>query len=207
LWIGWEHSFEKFKMSFTFGAKKSMSEVENAPIPTPSTPTPPAKAPKIRPELMISIISLVVSMTALFTNLFQTRLQREQQQTSVWPYIECNYTISDKGFIYTVANKGVGPAIITKETYKYKGKEYTKMSDFIRETMQDTALTWYISGTMPVNGRVLSPQEVINSYNISKIELAVKAINLTADLESVIEYKSIYGKRFLSRNNKVEEVE
>jgi hypothetical protein len=181
-----------------------MSEVEKEPIPTPKPQT--SNTSKIRPELLISIISLVVSMSALFTNLFQTRLQREQQQTAVWPYIECNYTISDKGFIYTVANKGVGPAIITKETYKYKGKEYTKMSDFVRETLQDTALTWFISGTMPVNGRVLSPQEVINSYNISKIELAVKAMNLTADLESIIEYQSIYGKRFLSRNNKVVEV-
>jgi hypothetical protein len=184
-----------------------MSVEENEPIPTP-TPSPKTSVTsKIRPELLISIISLVVSMTALFTNLFQTRLQREQQQTSVWPYIECNYTISDKGFIFTVANKGVGPAIITKETYKYKGKEYPRMDALVIETLQDTALTWYISGTMPVNGRVLSPQEVINSYNISKIELAVKAMNLTADLESIIEYQSIYGKRFLNRNNKVEEVE
>jgi hypothetical protein len=184
-----------------------MSEVENEPIPT-QIPTPPTPTPsKIRPELVLSIISLVVSVLAMITNLFQTRLQREQQQTSVWPYIECNYTISDKGFIYTVANKGVGPAIITRETYKYKGKEYPRMDALVIETLQDTALTWFISGTMPVNGRVLSPQEVINSYNISKIELAVKAMNLTGDLESVIEYQSIYGKRFLTRNNKVEEVD
>ncbi len=178
-----------------------MSESEQPP----PAPTPVKKNRlNIRPELLIAITSLLVSMTAMFSNIFQTNMQQVQQQSAVWPYIECDNSISSDGFLFKVTNKGVGPAIITQEVYRYKGVEYKTVEALAKAAITDPDFNYNIYGTNPVKGRVLSPQETVRVFSVSDMRFAQMAISASTEIEVYIEYQSIYGKRWVNHGNRVE---
>ncbi len=79
---------------------------------------------RINIELLLGISATFLSLAALIVSIFQTRIAREQQQASVWPYIQTMGSSVDKEFHYGFGNKGVGPAIVRQFELVYRGKTY-----------------------------------------------------------------------------------
>ncbi len=167
-------------------------------------PNPP-KA-KVRPELIISIVSLCLSLMAAATNLFQARLQREQQQTAVWPYLEANLYINAEGFSYFLANKGVGPAIITSESYSFRGQQFSSAVDVVKAIATGHDINYSTYSTEPAKNRVLSPQESLKVFRIANSKIAEMLSERADSIKIAIEYKSIYGKRWICKGREVEEL-
>jgi hypothetical protein len=163
----------------------------------PIQPEPP-KA-RIRPELVISLFSLALSIVAAGTNLFQARLQTEQQQTTVWPYLDCMATISGEGFSFAVSNKGVGPAIVVGERYRYQNKDYETMESLVKGIVGVQSFDYSLYETTPVKNHVLSPQERWLVFRISDPRIAELAISKADQVEIFITYQSVYGKRWVCR--------
>jgi hypothetical protein len=162
---------------------------------------------KVRPELVISIFSLALSLTAAVTNLFQARLQREQQQTAVWPYVELNMSYEGPDAInIRLNNKGVGPAKITNETYLFKGRAYTNMVDLTKAIGGDTIFDNAIFEIYIARGKVLSPQEEIAIFRAKSKQIFDLAFKNVAQIEVIIEYESIYGKKWRLKNEITEEL-
>jgi hypothetical protein len=192
-----------FHLLSLFFQIKNMSE---APETVPPPP-PQASKPRIRPELIISLFSISLSLVAVATNLFQARLQTQQQQSAVWPYLDANLGISQDGFSFSVSNKGVGPAIVTQETYRYEGKEFHNMVDLIKFMAGTNALDYAIFETSPIKNHVLSPQEKWLVFRISDPKMAELAIQNAENVQLSIEYRSVYGKRWICRGIQTEEIE
>src|SRR5688500_3742991 len=82
------------------------------------------KTSRIRSEWVVAATAMTVSILSLAVYIYQAKIMQEQQQTSVWPYIEWTSTISSSdGFYISVINKGVGPAIVKKSRLTLDGKE------------------------------------------------------------------------------------
>jgi hypothetical protein len=171
-----------------------------------TTQPPAAPKPKIRPELVISLFSLALSLVAATTNIFHARLQAENQQTAVWPYLEASIGITGEGFKFTVTNKGVGPAIVGTEQYVFNGKTYNNMVDLVTDIAVGKRLDYSIYETTPIANRVLSPQEKWVVFAISGMDIAELAIKNANKVQMRIEFRSIYGKKWLCTEQGVEEV-
>ena len=79
---------------------------------------------KINVSLLLGISAVFLSASALIVSIIQTTILRDQQYATVWPYIQATAMNTNVGYSYGIENKGVGPAIINKLEYTYKGKSY-----------------------------------------------------------------------------------
>ena len=89
-------------------------------------------------ETVIAIAATVTSVCALIVAVYQTRLTREQQLNSVWPYL-ITYEQTDERQQSTlmVANYGIGPAIIDSIRVAYKGKVYSTPTAVVSEISKE----------------------------------------------------------------------
>lgn len=86
---------------------------------------------RINIELLLGISATFLSLAALVVSIFQTKIAREQQQASVWPRIATSSDVLDLNFYFTVANQGVGPAIIKSVDTAYRGRNYSSLSELL----------------------------------------------------------------------------
>ncbi len=93
--------------------------------------TPPRR--RITIELLLGISAIFLSLAALVVSIFQTKIAREQQQASVWPYLQVVAANYDRELHYGLENKGVGPAIIKEYKLSYKGKAYPSIKPLFWE--------------------------------------------------------------------------
>ncbi|RRB17355.1 hypothetical protein [Larkinella knui] len=83
-------------------------------------PVDPKK--RINIELLLGLSATFLSFAALIVSIFQTRIAREQQQASVWPYVQLAGNHIDNDFVLVLKNNGVGPALLKKAEFGYRGK-------------------------------------------------------------------------------------
>ena len=79
---------------------------------------------RINNGVIIGLIAIFINLVTVFVYIYQTNLMREQQHSSVWPYIEWKtvYNQND-GFKLNLSNNGIGPALITSKTIRLNGEE------------------------------------------------------------------------------------
>jgi hypothetical protein len=68
-----------------------------------------------------AIIATLVGISALFVSGYTAHVQRQQVRAAVWPILEYD-TRNDPTIRFTLANKGVGPAIIRRVVVKVDGQ-------------------------------------------------------------------------------------
>ncbi|MEO6287613.1 MAG: hypothetical protein ABIN80_16400 [Dyadobacter sp.] len=94
----------------------------------PEEPNP--KARKINIEILLGVSAVVLSLAALFVSIFQTKIAREEQHASVWPYLQA-YVSTRKGqYLWQLENRGIGPAIIQKVECMYDTTSYENPREF-----------------------------------------------------------------------------
>ncbi|RYV01859.1 hypothetical protein SOPP22_14335 [Shewanella sp. OPT22] len=75
-----------------------------------------------KPEMIIALSALLISVVTTVTSIYSTYIDRSYAKASVWPRLELSRTYNDNQFGYILANSGNGPAIIKYAVVKYKGK-------------------------------------------------------------------------------------
>lgn len=75
-----------------------------------------------RPETLIGLSALLLSLCGLFIAIYEASLIRQSQRASVWPYVEVGGTINPDRISLRVQNTGVGPARIRAAAVTYKGE-------------------------------------------------------------------------------------
>lgn len=66
----------------------------------------------LRWDIAAALAAVIVSFCALFVSLYQTRIMRSEQATSLWPYLTVAIDNRADEFGIVVLNLGVGPAIV-----------------------------------------------------------------------------------------------
>lgn len=166
-----------------------------------------SKKPRFfKTDVIVAFAAVLISVMTLFVYIYQTRLMREQQHISVWPYLEWYMTKrTDEGFYLSVVNKGVGPAIIKSTSLSLDGKAITTreyLSKLVGKL--DTLSIFYNE----VNKRVIAPGEEIRLFQIYNPEIS-KSLppNVFARTQYEICYCSIYGDCWTSKGLTVVEDE
>jgi hypothetical protein len=103
-------------------------------------------------------IAVIVSALALFVSFYQAKIAEKQAHASVWPYISIDYDINDlgdrSGFIWSVQNNGLGPALIQSVIISVDGKPKRTWGEVCDALQIKKAFAVTMS---EVNGRVLPP--------------------------------------------------
>lgn len=118
---------------------------------------------KVRPEYLVAISAIFVSIATLAVYMYQARIMQNQQHTSVWPYVQWKYNNANNEFVVYVENKGIGPGLIRDTQLTLDGKEMKSNSHLFR-TLVGSSNFNYVNST--VEGVVISPGERIELFHI-----------------------------------------
>lgn len=170
---------------------------------------------RINIELLLGISATFLSLAALVVSIFQTKIAREQQQASVWPYLQTPKSHVDDEFSLNLANDGVGPAIIKNVEVYYQGKLFDNHNTLFRQQLRERLLKvvkdsgkqfnyGYLYGSMQ-KGNVLKSGDSVNLlstvHNERVAELLESVVNDTS-FHLRIQYADVYGNCWqLDRNN------
>ncbi|MGC3943815.1 MAG: hypothetical protein QM762_04610 [Chryseolinea sp.] len=163
-------------------------------------PSPPSR--RFDADKILAISAIFISVITAIVSGYQTKIMREQQYSSVWPYVQWDMSISSvEGFDITVMNKGVGPAIIKSATLQIDGVEVStlKYLERIFGTLDST--TFYYSS---IDKAVLSPGEKVTLFRVSKSkQLTVLTPEVYKRTKFDICYCDIYGSCWTSHGAEV----
>ncbi|RRB07363.1 hypothetical protein [Larkinella rosea] len=84
-------------------------------------------------ELLLGLSATFLSVAALIVSIFQTRIAREQQHATVWPYVQLTSDHLDNNLILLLKNNGIGPALIKKVEFGYRGKSDASHINLLNE--------------------------------------------------------------------------
>lgn len=104
------------------------------------------------------VIATLVGICALGVSAYTAHVQHQQMRAMVWPILE--YDSSNEPFVrLTLANKGVGPAIIRRATVRVDGQVVVNWHEALQKILGPGAQRSSVSSMV---GSTLSPGESIN---------------------------------------------
>jgi hypothetical protein len=154
-------------------------------------------------EFIVALAAIVVSVMTMLVYIYQAKIMREQQHTSVWPYLEWIMS-TGQGFSITVINKGVGPAIIKSTSFKLDGKPLNGVDELLTGIFGN--IDSLSRSEIAIDNRVIAPSEQLEIFNIFDGP-ATRKIDRTIyrRIEYEICYCSIYDECWTSKGLQVVE--
>ncbi|MDJ1481421.1 hypothetical protein QNI16_13060 [Cytophagaceae bacterium YF14B1] len=158
---------------------------------------------RLTSDKIIAIMATVISICALFTSVYQVRIERKQQYASMWPSLHIYSQTqllpdSTQNFCgIKIMNKGVGPAIIKKVEIWYRGQICKDEEDLIQRVTADSVNEGEVINQI-WEDRVLASNEEIEwikvggAINTKQFREALKGRNIHIRLE----YASVYEERW-----------
>lgn len=158
--------------------------------------------PRINYEMIVAVAAVAIGVATLVVYMYQARIMREQQQASVWPYVEWTLTLgSQSGFDITVVNKGVGPAIIKSTSLELDGKPMADATEFMYALLDHPDSIAY--NTSSLDGTVMAPGEEIHFLRIAANSATRKLDpSVYNRISFKITYSSIYNECWTNSGKK-----
>jgi hypothetical protein len=163
---------------------------------------------RINIELLLGISATFLSLAALIVSIVQTRIAREQQHASVWPYLQVLSSSFDDELHYGLENKGVGPAIIRDFKISYQGKIYKSVQRLFNDVIGKHTAGGKGFGTVS-KGSVFKSGDDIDILFVTKNDLVINQVNAMLNDSSfhiLIRYADVYGNCWLLDQDKVTEL-
>jgi len=173
-------------------------------------------------EKLLSLTALLVSLITLIVFVYQTKLIRQQQYASVYPYLALGNEYSGTfKYKYILVNEGIGPAIIDEiKVYTNETEVYGDVIDYVDAAMMEEDSIWYVHSNLNVGKLVPAEKKIfliqvvgadlLKELGIENVEdLPTNTLNGAKALHQVlnndsltieITYSSIYGETWVLRN-------
>ncbi|MGC1381305.1 MAG: hypothetical protein WA814_09840 [Candidatus Baltobacteraceae bacterium] len=90
-----------------------------------------------RLDFAIAIGALLISTVAAAASVYQTRVIAQQFSATVWPYLSFDQTNSPSLLEVTIANDGLGPAIIRAVTISWNGKREASLETLVADLARE----------------------------------------------------------------------
>lgn len=158
-----------------------------------------------RTDRIVSICAIVAAIAAVGVAAYEATTNREYQRLSVWPRLQqYNSFVTGDAYTRTVANYGIGPALIRTVEMTVDGKTCRTWSEVLR-ALTGKKLPGLIYSSLH-HGIVILPGKEINTLKIPPGEDAalVSQQMQTDRLAIKICYSSLYGEMWLSDSTKEE---
>ena len=154
-----------------------------------------------RPEAIIGLCAVIVSVVAVFVSAYEARIQREWQRAAVWPYVQLS-----RSFFYAkgdapeqrkwtltlnAENAGVGPAQVKDFRVTVNGKPQRTWRAAIQALLGTQADISYgestINGMIIPAGRSVQMFQYVNQPDAQKLYGEMKRLNFSACFCSVFD--------------------
>ncbi len=159
---------------------------------------------------ILSIIAIVISLSALGVSVFEVTSLKDQQKASVWPYLELTPTYSSTGFEIKVENKGIGPALLGDVKLFHDGQQMASIEELdalILATIgPERAFSYDTYRARDASNSVLSPGEDVTLFGVpwttdTRAFVEQTAVNFSAEGC----FCSVYDDCWTVANNRVPE--
>jgi hypothetical protein len=155
-----------------------------------------------RPEAIIGLCAVVVSVIAVFVSAYEARIQREWQRAAVWPYVQLgrSYYYSDRDappdqrkwtLTLNAENVGVGPAQVRDFRVTVDGKPQHTWRAAMQALLGTQEDVQYgestINGTIIPPGRSVQMFQYVHQPNAEQIYKAMERMNFSACFCSVFD--------------------
>lgn len=160
---------------------------------------------RINIELLLGISATFLSLAALVVSIFQTKIARERQQASVWPYLQIMGSNFDQEFHYGLENKGVGPAIVKEYKLSYRGKAYPNIQALFFDQFGRRTPGGKGFGSVET-GDVFKPGENMDLLFVGRSDSVIQrteAMLADTSFRLQIHYADVYGNCWQLDHNKV----
>lgn len=97
----------------------------------------------VRWDIAAALSAALVGACALFVSIYQVRLMRAEQATSIWPYLVVGVDNQGGEFSLAVLNLGVGPAVIKSAVLLVAGKPVLNWKAAQRIALPDHEIPFY----------------------------------------------------------------
>jgi hypothetical protein len=86
-----------------------------------------------RTDRLLSVCAVIVAVSSVAVAVYQTRIMREQQKASAWPYVAQSNSLPREGaYTRTVENSGIGPAIVRTFQVRVDGRPHRDWASAVR---------------------------------------------------------------------------
>lgn len=140
-----------------------------------------------RPQTMIGLGAVLLSLCGLFVSIYETSLERQEQRASVWPRVLVAPSLSGDSVKVIVSNNGIGPAQVRAAAVEHNGEHVSGW----REMMERHDIQGSVSTSL-LNERVLSPDSEINAFSIEDSTRSLRRSILFGDLDITLCHCSVY---------------
>jgi len=129
---------------------------------------PPPPTGSVRFDRIASLVAVTLSMAAMLVSVAEVFTVRSQQRAAVWPYVEISTSYSDQGFMIELSNKGVGPALMSDVTFKYKDEPVEDIDALIADTLgPEDAFSYESYSISNPSNSVVAAGETVNLFSVS----------------------------------------
>jgi hypothetical protein len=98
-----------------------------------------AREPRMNFDLLIALAALVISTIAALASVYQSRIFATQLSATIWPYLSVGTTYPGDGSVsVSLANDGVGPALIRSARATFDGRPISSWNDLLSSFVQDS---------------------------------------------------------------------
>ncbi len=139
---------------------------------------------------IVTLSAILVSVCALAVSVYQSKIMRETQRASVWPFVEVLPSNSPQGAWLGVTNKGVGPALIKTVHVEVDGKTYQRWGEIFDDLIPADSLNYVWSS---ITGRVLAPNEEVRAIQMNPQD-GRRIGRVMQQLKFEVCYCSVYGE-------------
>ncbi len=148
-------------------------------------------------QTLTGIGAMLVGIAALFVAWDQGRVMRAQQHGAVYPVLQVDGFVStlpnEASLGITVANNGVGPALIRRVSLYRDGEPQAGLETYLAQLAEGYDLSW-----AGLTGRALAPNESITPIRIrwSREEITQPELHAAADSWDAWEVRVCYCSVF-----------
>lgn len=122
--------------------------------------------------MVVALSAAFIGLCALFATLYQASLERQTQHLSVWPRLEFQFhTGAESPFSLSIANKGIGPAIVHDLRVHFDGSPVSTWQSLVEDIGSELTSTISIN---TIEGSIVSAEEAIALFEIQPGEAAVE---------------------------------
>lgn len=138
-----------------------MSDDEIIPESKPSNPV------RMDFDRLAAVFAVALSVAAILVSLLEVSAARDQQKSSVWPYVDIKGSYSEQGFEIGLTNKGVGPARLGAVNLLLDGKPVTDLDTVILELVgKENAFSYENYRASNPSFNVISRTESVNLFSV-----------------------------------------
>lgn len=166
-------------------------------------------------DKILAISAIFISACALFVSIYQTRILSMEKDAAVWPYLRIETSWQPDRFILSIANDGIGPALIQEVTYELGDTIFYRIDHVIaalveKDTLLKNDLKNYSYANIESYGTAMRAGESTNILEVVDVpNRVIKKLQEYIYVEKIkvtIDYCSIYKKCWRNEDNKIIEV-